>query len=285
MVQETNTLRIRERGAKPRNLGPVAGEAGNTALRGAVAAATRARASAPPSQPRRPHAAASSAPAQTVTAVVVERDALVRAGVRTLLSSAPGMSVVAEAADFPAAAEQAKRLSPQVLVVGVPEEPRAALHFLAWSRDRLPASRVAALADGPVAEQLAFEILRTGVRALIDRSVGSEQLVHTVRQVAAGGAVLDPAVTRRLLERFVGVDVARAQRAATLISTLSDREREVLALVAQGAGNAGIARRLHLSEGAVKANISRLLIKIRCENRVQAACLAQAADLLRSRAA
>jgi DNA-binding NarL/FixJ family response regulator len=268
MVQNTEMLRTRERGPGLRPAGP-------PTIPGP-------RRNAPP-PPRRAFAAPGAQPTQTVTVLVVERDALIRAGVRTLLSSAAGVTVVAEAADYPSAAEQARRLSPQVLVVGVPDEPRAALHFLAWARDRLPESRAAVLADGPVAEQLTFEILRTGVRALIDRSGGSEQLVNTVRQVATGGAVLDPGVTRRLLERFVGVDVARAQRAATLIATLTDREREVLALVAQGTGNAGIARRLHLSEGAVKANISRLLIKIHCENRVQAACLAQAADLLHAR--
>jgi DNA-binding NarL/FixJ family response regulator len=101
-----------------------------------------------------------------------------------------------------------------------------------------------------------------------------------VRAVAAGDAVLTPWITRRLLDRFAGIDLERCAQADTLVRMLSAREREVLDLVARGYGNAKIARALFLSQGAVKAIISRLLTKLKCQNRVQIACLAQAAELL-----
>ena len=226
-------------------------------------------------------AALSQFNAPTVSVVVMDREALVRAGVSTLLQSAPGFEIAGEAEDFGTAYEVLRRRAAQVLVVGVAGGDPNALSLLEWARDNLPECGIVALISRPVPEALVFRILRTGAQALLDRAGNSADLVSAVRAVAAGEAVLAPWVTRRLLDRFVGVDVERSERASALIRTLTDREREVLALVARGTGNAEIARELYLSEGAVKANISKLLIKLRCQNRVQAACLAQSADLLR----
>jgi DNA-binding NarL/FixJ family response regulator len=121
--------------------------------------------------------------------------------------------------------------------------------------------------------------LRAGAAGFLLKEGNPRDLIDAVRAVATGEAVLSPAVTRRVLDRVVEIDLEPLDRARTLVGTLTTRERQVLGLVATGLGNMQIARRLYLSEGAIKAHVSRLLSKLSCDNRVQAAIVAHDARL------
>jgi DNA-binding NarL/FixJ family response regulator len=216
-----------------------------------------------------------------VPVAVLGREAMLRAGVGALLGSGRGLSMVGEAADAADAAALLLREPVRVLVVLVEGEADPRLPgLLDWVAGRVPDCRVVVLADAASSEDAIFRALRAGARAVVDRAAEPAELVAAVHAVAAGGAVLAPKVAGRLLDRFAGIDIERCTRAGALVGTLSEREREVLDLVARGYGNARIARALFLSQGAVKAVISRLLTKLCCQNRVQIACIAQAAEML-----
>jgi DNA-binding NarL/FixJ family response regulator len=122
--------------------------------------------------------------------------------------------------------------------------------------------------------------VRAGATGFLLKDGSPRELVTAVRAVAAGEAMLSPAITRRVLERIIDIDPEPMERARSLVGHLTGREREVLSLLAQGMGNLQIARKLYLSEGAVKAHVSRLLTKLSCDNRVQAAILAHNARLI-----
>jgi DNA-binding NarL/FixJ family response regulator len=218
---------------------------------------------------------------QSITVAVLEREALTRAGICAALRQATGLEVVGDTGEYAAAAELVHHAAPAILIAGLSSDDAHVVPFFTWALRQPGAAQVIALTREPVPEQLLFKALRAGISGLVDRYGDPAGLISAVRTVAGGGAVLAPATTRTLVRRFAGVDVERAERAAELIRGLTDRERQVLALVSEGTGNAEIGRRLHLSESAVKANVSRLLTKLNCANRVQAACLSQAADLLR----
>jgi DNA-binding NarL/FixJ family response regulator len=219
-------------------------------------------------------------PAPRITVAVLDREQVSRAGVRAVLRRTPGLELVGDAADYATAAQLVRNCAPMVLVTRLSAGDNSLVPFLRWTREQPAGTRAVVLSGDPVPQELLFSVLRTGVCALLDAAGDAPRLAEAVRTVAAGGAVLAPGATETLLERFAGVDVERAERAADLIRTLSGREQEVLALIARGVDNAEIGRRLQVSVSAVKANVSRLLTKLRCENRVQAACLAQCADLL-----
>ena len=217
----------------------------------------------------------------SVSVAVLGREAMLRAGVRTLLHAESGLSVVGEAGEAADAAALLLRQPVHVLVVVADAEiDERVLGFLDWVRGRLPECRTVLLTAGSVTDDAIFRVLRAGVRAVVDRAADPAELVAAVHAVVSGDAVLPPRVTSRLLDRLACIDVDHCARAGVLVQSLSAREREVLDLVACGYENARIARALYLSQGAVKAIISRLLTKLRCQNRVQMACIAQAAALL-----
>jgi DNA-binding NarL/FixJ family response regulator len=122
-------------------------------------------------------------------------------------------------------------------------------------------------------------VLRAGASGYLVRDVDAGALVGAVRSVARGGAVLTPRAAQCLLEVLADVDIDRIEEAREALGKLSDREREVLNCVADGMGNTQIARALYMSEGSVKAYVSRLLVKLGCENRVQVATLCRDARI------
>jgi DNA-binding NarL/FixJ family response regulator len=221
-------------------------------------------------------------PARTpnITVAVLDREPVSRAGLCGVLRRAAGLEIAGEAADYAAAAQLVRQAAPAVLIARLRADDGHIMPFLAWARRQPGGTQIIVLSSDAVSEELLFDVLRTGVGGLLDGSEDAARLVEVVRTVAAGGAVLTPVAAETLLHRFAGVDVERAEHAAELIRTLTDRERDVLALIAEGVDNAEIGRRLYVSVSAVKANVTRLLTKLKCENRVQAACLFQAAGLL-----
>lgn len=214
----------------------------------------------------------------TVVVGIADREVLVRGGIRAALERAHGIDVVADTGDEGAAIEMTLRHRLGVLLI---DSDMAGTHGARVTRTvrRLsPSTAVVVLASSPGGGHL-DRVLRAGVAGCLLKSGNPQDLVAAVRVVATGGAVLCPEVAKHVLDSVARIDTDRVERARELVGSLTLREREVLALVAQGMANSEIGRALHLSEGGVKAHISRLLTKLGCGNRVRAALIARDAGL------
>ncbi|HEY0500598.1 MAG TPA: response regulator transcription factor [Kutzneria sp.] len=215
----------------------------------------------------------------SITVGVVDSEALVRGGIRRVLEQAPDVRVVAEAASGPGAVELVRKHLPRVLLMDVSMPGLDGLAATEQVR-ALSAGTAVVLLTSVADDGHIRRAVRAGATGFLLKDGSPRDLVTAVRAVAAGEAMLSPAITRRVLDRIVDIDPEPVERARTLVNHLTGREREVLGLLAQGMGNLQIARKLYLSEGAVKANVSRLLTKLSCDNRVQAAILAHNARLV-----
>jgi DNA-binding NarL/FixJ family response regulator len=207
-----------------------------------------------------------------IRVLVVDDERMVCAHLRTILAAA-GLEVVGEAYDGADAVEAAVRLRPDVVLMdlrmpGV--DGLTAIERIAT----LPAPpRVVALTTFDLDEYV-LRALRAGAVGFLLKSTSPEDLVDLVRVAASGNTVLSPVATQRLVS-----NTADRQRARHLIDALTDRELEVLESLGAGRSNQQIARRLHLSEATVKGYVSRLLVKLGCDNRTEAALLAHDAGL------
>jgi DNA-binding NarL/FixJ family response regulator len=215
----------------------------------------------------------------SITVGVVDSEALVRGGIRRVLEQAPDVRVVAEAASGAGAVELVRKHLPRVLLMDVSMPGLDGLAATEQVR-ALSAGTAVVLLTSVADDGHIRRAVRAGATGFLLKDGSPRELVTAVRAVAAGEAMLSPAITRRVLDRIVDIDPEPVERARTLVNHLTGREREVLGLLAQGMGNLQIARKLYLSEGAVKANVSRLLTKLSCDNRVQAAILAHNARLV-----
>jgi len=207
-----------------------------------------------------------------VRVVLADDQEMVRAGLRMLLDFQPDLEVVGEAADGLAAVEVVTRTRPDVVLMDV-RMPRC---------DGIEAARriVAALPETAVVVLTTFdddaslaEALRAGVSGFLLKVAPPEQLLHAVRTVAAGNGLLDPAVTLRVIAASAAAPAPDPAAAARLAS-LTQRETDVLRLVAEGLSNAEIAGRLYLGEATVKTYLSRMLTKLDLRDRVQAVAFA-----------
>ncbi|NUW42095.1 response regulator [Nonomuraea rhodomycinica] len=217
----------------------------------------------------------------TVSVVLVDDEAMVRAGLRMVLSGEPDIEVVGEASDGLEALDLVARTRPDVVLMDV-RMPR--MDGLAAARRLVaehPGSKVVVLTTFDEDEHVAAA-LRAGVSGFLLKVSPPEQLVEAVRTVAAGGGLLDPAVTLRVIAAFAhrpgegdGPD-----RTAELAS-LTGRETDVLRLLAGGLTNTQIAARLYLGEATVKTHLSRVLMKLGLTSRVQAVVFAYESGLVR----
>ncbi len=195
---------------------------------------------------------------------------LVRAGFRMILATEPDVQVVGEASDGAQAVELAARLAPHVVLMDV-QMP---------GLDGLAATRQVTAQGGPRVVVLTtfdrddylFEALSAGASGFLLKNARPEDLVTAVRAVARGDALLSPEVTRRVLDRFASRSTG-SQR-PYLVESLTERELEVLRLIAHGDSNAEIAQRLFLGEATVKTHVSRVLMKLGVRDRVQAVVFA-----------
>ena len=215
----------------------------------------------------------------TIRVALVDDEAMVRVGLRMVLTAEPDLDVVGEAADGAAAEALASRLHPDVVLMDV-RMPR--VDGIEGSRRVLaasPASRVVVLTTFGEDEYVEAA-LRAGVSGFLLKVSPPEQLVAAVRTVAAGGGLLDPAVTLRVIESFAAAPTPHRTRARDL-EALTQRERDVLALVARGLSNAEVAARLYLGEATVKTHMSSILSKLSLRDRVQAVVAAYEGGLVR----
>jgi DNA-binding NarL/FixJ family response regulator len=210
-----------------------------------------------------------------VTGVLVADDErLIRGGYRMIISGAPGLEVIGEAADGVEAVEMARRLRPDVVLMDV-RMPRL---------DGIAATRRIAAFDAPPAvlvvttfdlDEYVFEALRAGACGFLLKDAREEQLLAALRGAADGVSLFMPSVTRRLVERF-----ARPSLAAPPVE-LTGREREIWKLLARGLSNADIASDLVISETTVKTHVSRVLMKLGATSRTQAVVMAYETGLVR----
>lgn len=201
--------------------------------------------------------------------LLVDDQALVRTGFRVILDAHPDLEVVGEVADGLAGVAAAAELAPDVVCMDV-QMP---------GLDGLEATRrITASPEAPAVlvlttfdrDDYLFQALEAGASGFLLKTASPEQLVDAVRVLAAGDALLSPAVTRRVIERFGGADAAGPAGGDAEIRELTEREAEVFRLLAEGLSNAEIASALYVGEATVKTHVSNILLKLGVRDRVQA---------------
>ena len=212
---------------------------------------------------------------------------LLRRGFRMILEAEDGVTVAGEAGDGAEAVEIARRVRPDVVLMDIRMPGTDGIEATRRITAAEPGVRVLVLTTFDL-DEYAFGALRAGASGFLLKDVRPHELVTAVRTVASGDAVVSPRVTRRLLEEYArqlpvagaGADVDRADRYPQLAS-LTEREREVLAVVAQGLSNTEIAASLFVSETTVKSHVGRILAKLGLRDRVQIVVLAYESGLVR----
>ena len=214
----------------------------------------------------------------SVRVLLVDDDALVRAGLRMILSSAPDLELVGEADDGARAVAAVREHRPDVVLMDIrmPEMDGIAATAALRRLDTPP--QVIVLTTYQADDQV-LSALRAGASGFLLKHTPPAEIVNAVRLVAAGEAMLSPSVTRTLLSHVGNAQAAERRHAATQrLATLTDREREVAVSVGSGASNAEVAASLFMSEATVKAHVSRLFTKLDVANRVQIAIVVHDAD-------
>ncbi len=211
-----------------------------------------------------------------IRVLVADDQALMRTGFRMILDAQEDFEVVGEAIDGADAVRQFERLDPDVAVMDVRMPTMDGIEATRRLTAREPPARVLILTTFDLDEYV-YEALRAGASGFLLKDRPPEELVAAVRVVASGDALLAPSVTRRLIEEF-------AKRAPTAspdeLRELTDREREVLVLIARGLSNAEIARTLFVAETTVKTHVGHVLSKLRLRDRAQAVVLAYESGLV-----
>jgi DNA-binding NarL/FixJ family response regulator len=214
-----------------------------------------------------------------IRVLIADDHALMRDGLRGMLNAQEDMEVVGEAEDGARAVDEAVRHHPDVVIMDI-RMPRLdgieATKRLRAQGERAPRVLVLTTFD---LDEYVFEALRAGAGGFMLKDAPPGQLAEAVRTVAAGESLLAPAVTRRLIERFVSRPPADAVRRGRF-AELTERELEVLRLLTRGLSNAEIGEELYLSEATVKTHVTRVLSKLGVRDRVQAVVLAYESGLV-----
>jgi DNA-binding NarL/FixJ family response regulator len=217
----------------------------------------------------------------SITVLIADDQPLMRSALRMSLAAEPDVRVVGEAADGLQAVQLARELRPDAVVMDI-RMPKldgvAATRQLTESRDGKPI-HVLVITTFDLDEYV-VEALRAGASGFLLKDVTPQELAHAVRVIAAGDALLAPAVTRQLLDRFARRLPPTGPQGLELLGNPTDRELAVLKLVARGYSNAEIGRVLHLAETTVKTHVGHLLSKLGLSDRVQLVVLAYESGLV-----
>jgi DNA-binding NarL/FixJ family response regulator len=216
----------------------------------------------------------------TVRVLLCDDQALVRSGFRMVLEAREDMEVVGEAENGAGALELAGRCRPDVILMDVRMPVMDGVEATRRLARTGTSARIVILTTFD-SDEYVYEALRAGASGFLLKDVQPAQLVDAIRVVARGEALLAPTVTRRLLDRFAHTLPDSSRTAPAALAELTERELEVLTLLASGLSNAELAERLFLSETTVKTHVSSILRKLGLRDRVQAVVLAYQAGLVR----
>jgi DNA-binding NarL/FixJ family response regulator len=213
-----------------------------------------------------------------IRVVVVDDEALVRSGFELILNASEDIQVVATA-EGARAIDAVRRERPDVVLLDIRMPDVDGLTVLSQIQT-LPEPPTVAMLTTFDTDEYILTALRSGAAGFLLKDTEPEQLAHLVRTLAAGGVVMSPKASRALLRGHPGADAPEVAEDVARVNLLTDRERDVLVLIAEGLSNADIGTRIHLSAGTVKDHVSSILTKLRVSSRVQAALLAERAGLL-----
>jgi DNA-binding NarL/FixJ family response regulator len=215
----------------------------------------------------------------SIAVLLADDQPLLRRGFRMILEAEPDLTVTAEAGDGAEAVDLTRRHAPDVVLMDIRMPGTDGIEATRRITVAHPGVRVLVLTTFDL-DEYAFGALRAGASGFLLKDVRPAELVAAIRTVAAGDAVVSPRVTRRLLEEYAQVLPPSGDQYPQL-AALTDREREVLVLVARGLSNAEIASNLYVSEATVKSHVGRILSKLGLRDRVQVVVLAYESGLIR----
>jgi DNA-binding NarL/FixJ family response regulator len=216
----------------------------------------------------------------TIRLLLVDDQSLFREGLNTLLSGRTGLEVVGEAGDGKEALDLAAAIKPDVVLMDLRMPVLDGVAATRLLRQELPECRVIVLTTFEDDEYV-FDALRAGAAGYLLKDVSSDTLVEAIRAAARGDSFLQPSITTKVVAEFTRMaEPATTAEARSLVEPLSDREAEILALVATGASNKEIAVQLFITEGTVKNHVTHILGKMGARDRTQAALMARELGLV-----
>jgi DNA-binding NarL/FixJ family response regulator len=218
----------------------------------------------------------------TIRVLLADDQTLIRAGFKVLVDSAPDLEVVGEATTGREAVDLARQLRADVVLMDIrmPELDGIEATRLITQDEDLAGVRVLILTTFEIDEYV-FEALRSGASGFLGKSVEPDELLHAVRVVHRGDALLTPAATRSLIARYLTRPESAEPAAPARLAGLTGREREILALVATGLSNEDIAARLVVSPHTVKTHVNRTMTKLAAHDRAQLVVIAYETGLIR----
>ncbi|MET8580375.1 response regulator transcription factor [Streptomyces collinus] len=218
--------------------------------------------------------------AGVIRVLVADDQQMVRQGFTVLLNTKPDIEVIGQAVDGRDAVAKVGELAPDVVLMDIRMPELGGIEATRLITADHPGIRVLVLTTFDLDEYV-YEALRAGAAGFLLKDASADQLAEAVRVVAAGDALLAPGITRRLIAEFSRLDGSPRPPLRQRVGELTERETEVLALIAQGLSNAEIAGRLVVAEQTVKTHVGRILVKLGLRDRTQAAVFAYESGLVR----
>ncbi|MFD4879707.1 response regulator [Streptomyces sp. NPDC058420] len=216
----------------------------------------------------------------TIRVLIADDQQMVRQGFTVLLNAQPGIEVVGQAVDGLDAVAKVAELAPDVVLMDIRMPELGGIEATRRITVATPQIKVLVLTTFDLDEYV-YEALRSGASGFLLKDASADQLAEAVRVVAAGDALLAPGVTRRLIAEFSRLNGTPRSPLKSRVGDLTERETEVLSLIAQGLSNAEIAEHLVVAEQTVKTHVGRILVKLGLRDRTQAAVFAYESGLVR----
>jgi len=216
----------------------------------------------------------------TIRVLIADDQQMVRQGFTVLLNTQPGIEVIGQAVDGRDAIAKVAELAPDVVLMDIRMPEIGGIEATRRITEATPHIRVLVLTTFDLDEYV-YDALRSGASGFLLKDASADQLAEAVRVVAAGDALLAPGITRRLIAEFSRLGAPPRAPLKQRVGELTERETEVLALIAQGLSNAEIAERLVVAEQTVKTHVGRILVKLGLRDRTQAAVFAYESGLVR----
>ena len=214
-----------------------------------------------------------------VRVLIVDDHALFRRGLQIVLEGEPDIEVVGEASDGHEALERAERTSPDVVLMDVRMPKRRGIEATRAIKEVLPSTKILMLTDSDEEADL-YEAIKAGASGYLLKEISIEEVANAVRQVQAGQSLISPSMASKLLTEFAAMVKRRDERTQVPGPRLTDRELEVLKLVAKGMNNRDIGAELFISENTVKNHVRNILEKLQLHSRMEAVVYAVRAKLL-----